>query len=83
MTKLWYCDVTRRSDIVTEQDRSHVMQGRNEVKLHPGQETNLAAPPLSNLGIKFTVLKNVYVTLLGISGAPRSFGAPRSDSATG
>ena len=92
LTKLWYCDITRRSDIVTEQERSHAKQGCNEVKWHPEQEASLA-PPRSNLrsfGSKFTVLNNVHVTLLGLSGASRSHLAPsavnrrpHSDSATG
>jgi len=48
-------------------------QGRNEVGRHPGQEASLA-PPCSNLrsfGRKFTVLKKILVTLLGLFGAPR------------
>jgi len=28
MTKLWYCDITRWSDIVTEQERSHSIATR-------------------------------------------------------
>ena len=92
MTKLWYCDITRRSDIVTEQERSHAMQGRSEVEWHQGQETSLAPPrsKLRSFGSKFTALKNVHVTLLGLSGASRNHLAPpatirrpHSDSATG
>ena len=60
MTKLWYCDIRRWSDIVTGQERSCAIQGRNEV----------------SFGSKFTVLKNVHVTLLGLSGASRSHVAP-------
>jgi len=80
MTKLWYCDITRRTDIVTEQERSHAIQGRNEVKWRSGQETSLA-PPLSNLrsfGSKLSVLKNVLVTLLRLSGASRSHLSPHA-----
>jgi len=29
MTKLWYCDITRRSDIVTEQERSLAITRRS------------------------------------------------------
>jgi len=77
-TKLWYCDITRRSNIVTEQERSHAIQGRNEVEWHPGQETSLVPPRLKlwSFGNKFTVLKNVHVTLLGLSGASHSHLAP-------
>jgi len=42
------------------------------------------SPPFSNLrssGSKFTVLKNVRVTLLGFFGAPAVFQRPLSDSA--
>jgi len=28
MTKLWYCDITRRSDVVKEQARSHAISTR-------------------------------------------------------
>jgi len=56
---------------VTEQERSYALQGRNEVKWHPGQEASLALPCLNprSFGSKFTVLKNVHVALLGLSGA--------------
>ena len=53
-------------------------QGRNEVRWRPGQEASLA-PPCSNLrsfGSKFTVLKTVIVTLLGLFGAPQWFRDP-------
>ena len=48
-----------------------LMQGRNEVRWRPGQEASLA-PPSLNLNLfrsKFTVLKKVLVTLLGLFGA--------------
>jgi len=64
------------------QRKWHPEQGRNEVRWHPGQKTSLAspwsnrrphgrslAPPWSNLSSfesKFTVLKKVLVTLLGL-----------------
>jgi len=41
---MWHCDITRRSDIVTEQERTHAIQGRDEVKWLPGQEISLAPP---------------------------------------
>jgi len=47
------------------------MQRRNEVRWRPGQEASLA-PPCSNLksfGSKYTVLKKVLVTLMGLLGA--------------
>jgi len=50
------------------------IQGRNEVRWRLGQEASLA-PPCSNLrsfGSKFSVLKKVPVTLLGLFGALRS-----------
>jgi len=52
-------------------------QGRNEVTWHPEQEAGLV-PPCSNLrsfGSKCTVLKEVLVILLGLSGAHRSHSA--------
>ena len=52
-------------------------QGRNELRWRPGQEASLA-PLCSNLrafGSKCTVLKKVLMTLLGLFGAPQSFGA--------
>jgi len=83
MTELWYCDITRRSDIVAEQERSHAIQGRNKVKWLPGQETSLG-PPRSNLIFR----KQIYCIeecTRDIAGTfrrlPQSFGAPRSDSA--
>ena len=67
-------------------------QGRNEVRWRPGQEASLAAP-CSNLrlfGNKFTILKIVLVTLLGLFSVPRShlvlsavIRCPHSDSAPG
>jgi len=54
-------------------------QGRNEVRLRPGQEARLA-PPRSNLrsfGSKCTPLKKVLAILLGLSDAPCSDSAPR------
>jgi len=53
-------------------------QGRTEVRWRPWPETSLA-PPCSNLrsfGSKFTVLKNVHLTLLGLFGASHSHLAP-------
>ena len=53
-------------------------QGRNEIRWRPGQEASVA-PPCSNprsSGSKCTVLKNVFVTLLGLYGAPHSDWAP-------
>ena len=58
--------------------RSTQIQGHNEVRWRPGQETSLA-PPFSNLrpfGSKCTVLKKVLVTLLGLFSAPRSDSTP-------
>jgi len=48
------------------------LQGRNEVRWRPGQEASLAPPclKLRSSGSKFTVLKKVLVTLLGLFGAP-------------
>jgi len=45
-------------------------QGRNEVKWRRGQEASLASPcsNLRSFGSKFTVLKKVLVTLLGLFG---------------
>jgi len=65
---------------------------RNEVRWRPGQEASLAAPcsNLRSFGSKCTVLKNAFVTLLGLFGAPRSHSTlpaviwrPHSDSAPG
>jgi len=55
-------------------------QGRNEVGWRPGQEASLAPPcsKLRSLGSKFTVLKKVLVTLLGLFGPPRGHSAPQS-----
>jgi len=53
-------------------------KGRNENRWRPAQEPNLV-PPYLNLrsyGSKFTVLKEVSVTLLEIFGVPRSHSAP-------
>ena len=47
------------------------VQGRNEVRWRPGQEAS-STPPCSNLrsfGSKCTVLKKIFVTLLGLFGA--------------
>jgi len=48
--------------------------GRKEVRWRPGQEASLAprCSKLSSFGSKCTVLKKVFVTLLGLFGAPRS-----------
>jgi len=57
-------------------------QGRSEVKWRPGQKANLA-PPQSNLnsiGSIFPVLKEVFVTLLVLFGAPSVIRRPSSDS---
>jgi len=51
-------------------DNCRLTQGRNEVRWCPGQKASLA-PPYSNLrssGTKYTVLKKVLVTLLGLLG---------------
>ena len=56
----------------------HNTKGRNEVRWRLGQDATLA-PPYLNLksyGSKLTVLKEVFVTLLDIFGAPRSHSAP-------
>ena len=47
------------------------LQGRNEARWRPGQQTNLAPPCsiLSSFGSKFTVFKEVLVTLLVLFGA--------------
>jgi len=65
--------------------RSTQIQGHNEVRWRPGQETSLA-PPFSNLrpfGSKCTVLKKVLVTLLGLFGSSAVIRRPHSDSAHG
>jgi len=52
--------------------KKHYHQGSNKVRWRPGQELSLA-PLYSNLrsfGSKCTVLKKVFVTLLGLFGAP-------------
>jgi len=49
------------------------MQGRSEVRWRPEQEASLT-PPCSNLRSfvsRFTVLKKILVTLLGLFGARR------------
>ena len=53
-------------------------QGRNEIRWRPGHEARLAPPCLNlrSFGSKCTVLKNVFVTLLGLYGAPHSDLAP-------
>jgi len=45
--------------------------GRNEVRWRPGQEASLAPPclSLSSFGSKFTVLKKVLATFLGLLGS--------------
>jgi len=47
-------------------------QGRNEVRCRPGKEASLASScsNLRSFRSKFTVLKKVLVTLLGLFGAP-------------
>ena len=63
----------------------HNTKGRNEVRWRPGQEATLA-PPYLNLksyGSKLTVLKEVFVTLLDIFGAPAVIRRPHGDSAPG
>ena len=58
--------------------RSTQIQGHNEVRWRPRQETSLA-PSCSNLRSfesKCTVLKKVLVTLLGLFSAPRSDSTP-------
>jgi len=57
--------------------RSAWYQG-HEVRWRPEQEPNLAPPYLNmrSYGSKFTALKEVFVTLLEIFGAPRSHSAP-------
>jgi len=54
------------------------MQGRNEV-IDGARARSKFGVPSSNLrsfGSKCTVLKKVLVTLLGLSGVPRSYSAP-------
>jgi len=55
-----------------------VHQGRNEVRWRLGQEAGLAPPysKLRSFGSKCAVLKKVFVTFLGLSGAPRSHSVP-------
>ena len=55
-----------------------IVQGRNEVRWHLGQETSLPHPcsNLRSFGSKCSVLKNVLMTLLGIF-------SPHSDSVLG
>jgi len=59
-------------------------QGRNEVRWRPGHEASLAHPysNLRSFGSKCTVLKKIFVKLLGLFGAfavvwrpPQWFGA--------
>jgi len=57
--------------------RTCYAQGRNEDRWRPAQKPNMA-PPYLNLrsySSKFTVLKEVFVTLLEIFGAARSHSA--------
>jgi len=52
--------------------KTYQTQGRKEARWRPGQEASLA-PPCSNLmsfGSKYTVLKKVLATLLGLFGVP-------------
>ena len=55
---------------MTEQEHSHAIQGRNEVKWRLGQETSFALPRsnLRSFGSKVTVLKNLHVTVLSSRG---------------
>jgi len=87
---LWWCMQKWRNRI--NQNLRAAPQGRNEVRWCPGQKTSLAppwsnrrphcqslAPPRSKLSFsesKFTVLKKVLVTLLGLLGGSRSNSAP-------
>jgi len=55
----------------------HLKQGRNDVKWRPRQEARLAARSnLRSFGSKYTALKKVFVTMLGLFGAPQWFDAP-------
>ena len=76
----WMEDVSFQFPLVDPCIHTHrelKRQGRNEVRWRPGQEAGLASQ-CSNLPFasKCTVLKKVLVTLLGLSGAPRSHSAP-------
>jgi len=56
----------------------HHNDGRNKIIWCPEEEASLALPclKLRTFGSKFTVLKNVHVTLLGLFGASCSHLAP-------
>ena len=56
----------------------HLGQWRTECRWRPGKEASLTPPclDLRSFGSKFTVLKKVLATLLGLFGAPRSDLAP-------
>jgi len=60
-------------------------QGRSEVKWRPGQKANLALPRsnLNSIESIFPVLKEVFVTLLVLFGAPALIRRPHSDLAPG
>ena len=60
-------------------------QGRNEVRCRPRQEASLALQylNLSSFESKFSVLKKVLVTFLGLVCTPQSFRRPHSDFAPG
>jgi len=57
-----------------------MVQGRKEVGWRPGQEASLAprCSNLSSVGSKFSVLKKVLVTLLGLFGALIVIRRPRN-----
>jgi len=61
-----------------------VTKGHTEVRLHPGQETNLASPYLNlrYFGSKCIALKKKLTTLLRLFGAPPSDTAPGALSTT-
>ena len=61
--------------------RSAWYQGLNEVRWRPEQEATLAPSYLNqrSYGSKFTALKEVFVTLLEIFGAPAVIRPPHSD----
>jgi len=58
--------------------RTPQLQGRNEVRWCPGQQTSLAPACLNlkSFGSKCTASKKVLVTLLGLFGAPAVFRRP-------
>jgi len=70
--------VEHKSCYILGHDYCLPFMGRNEVRRRPGQDASLA-PPCSNqsfLGSKFTVLKKVLMTFLGLFRPPQWFGAP-------